>query len=122
MADSNKNDDYDIFIAQTIYPNARSVFAFLQTLEQVKDACLIVLDTNVLLTPYIFGGREDLLEQFRKTFKPLSSQKRLIIPGQVAREFAKHRASKLAELYQQLSKQQVPFMHRGKYPLLNALL
>jgi hypothetical protein len=43
------------------------------------------------LTPYIIG-KEDLLDQCRKTYKPLSSEKRLIVPGQVAREFAKNRA------------------------------
>ena len=120
MADQSNQDLHDIFIANSTYPDVRSIFARLQTLDQIKDECFIVLDTNVLLTPYTIG-QEDLLEQCRKTFKPLSTQKRLIIPGQVAREFAKHRASKLAELYQQLSKKQVPSMHRGKYPLLSSL-
>ena len=120
MAELNKKDEFDIFIANSTYPDVRSVFTPLQPLNQIKDDCFIVLDTNVLLTPYTIG-QEDLLEQCRKTLKPLSSQKRLIIPGQVAREFAKHRANKLAELYQQLSKKEVPSMRKGKYPLLSSL-
>jgi predicted nucleic acid-binding protein len=120
MEDQSNKDTYDIFIMNSIYPDVRSIFAPLQPLDRIKDDCFIVLDTNVLLTPYTIG-QEDLLDQCRKTFKPLSSQKRLIIPGQVAREFAKHRANKLAELYQQLSRKQVPSMNRGKYPLLSSL-
>jgi len=85
-----------------------------------------VLDTNVLLAPYIIGkddpGKDDLLEQCKITYKKLIEQKRLIVPGQVAREFAKIRIEKLAELYQQLSrKKQIQQIERGKYPLLNSL-
>lgn len=127
MADSNKKDEYDIFISQSIYPEALSIFTSqLKSLEEIKDACYIVLDTNVLLAPYIIGkddpGKDDLLEQCKITYKKLIEQKRLIVPGQVAREFAKIRIEKLAELYQQLSrKKQIQLIERGKYPLLNSL-
>jgi len=77
MVDQSNKDTYDIFIMNSIYPDVRSIFAPLQPLDQIKDDCFIVLDTNVLLTPYTIG-QEDLLDQCRKTFKPLSSQKRLI--------------------------------------------
>jgi len=128
MADSSKKDEYDIFIAQSIYPEAASIFTFqLKSLEEIKDDCYIVLDTNVLLAPYIIGkedpGKDNLLESCQKIYQSLIEKKRLIIPGQVAREFAHRRVDKVAELYQQLSEkkgkiQQIP---KGKYPLLNAL-
>lgn len=121
MVDQSNKETSDIFIANTTYPDVRSIFSRLQTLDEIKDDCYVVLDTNVLLIPYAIG-KEDLLEQCRKTYKPLSSRKRLIVPGQVAREFAKNRAAKITELYQQLSnKKQFPSMNRGKYPLLSSL-
>ncbi len=105
-----------------IYPEAASVFTSrLKSLEEIKNDCYIVLDTNVLLTPYSVGEAH-LLDQCRKTYKSLITQGRLIIPGQVAREFAKNRAGKLAELYQQLArKKQLSQIQSGKYPLLNSL-
>src|SRR2546429_8496489 len=127
MTDSNKKNEYAIFIAQSIYPEAVSIFTSqLKPLEEIKDDCYIVLDTNVLVSPYIIGKedpcKDDLLEQCQITYKKLIEQKRLIIPGQVAREFTKIRIEKLAELYHQLSlKKQTQPIPRGKYPLLNSL-
>ncbi len=124
----NKKGDFDIFIANSIYPQAASIFTSrLKALNEIKEDCYIVLDTNVLVAPYIIGkeelGKGDLLEQCKITYKKLIEQKRLIIPGQVAREFAKVRIEKLAELYQQLSlkKSQIQPVQRGKYPLLYSL-
>jgi hypothetical protein len=38
MADPNKKDENDIFIAQSIYPEAASIFtAQLKSLEEIKD-------------------------------------------------------------------------------------
>ena len=120
MVDQSDKETSHIFIANSIYPNAKAIFTRLQPIDEIKNDCYIVLDTNVLLLPYSIGD-VDLLEQIRKTYQPLSAEKRLIVPGQVAREFAKNRAIKIAELYQQLSDKQIPSMQRGKYPLLSSL-
>lgn len=120
MVDQSDKATSAIFSANSIYPDARSIFTRLQPLDEIKDDCYIVLDTNVLLLPYSIGD-EDLLEQIRKTYRPLSAKKRLIVPGQVAREFAKNRANKIAELYQQIADKQISPLQRGKYPLLNSL-
>jgi rRNA-processing protein FCF1 len=118
---SNVDDNLtETFIAKLIYPNAESIFVPVQTLEEIKESCYIVIDTNVLLAPYAVG-KYDLLEQLKTTYRSLVSQKRLIIPGQVAREFAKNRAAKIQELYQQLARKQVPSMQKGTYPLLSSL-
>jgi len=96
-------------------------FNNLAPIEQVKDDSYIVLDTNVLLAPYIIG-KEDLLEQCRKTYGSLVAAKRLVIPGQVVREFARNRQEKLAELHQQLiRKKQIQPVKQDKYPLLSPL-
>jgi hypothetical protein len=73
-----------------------------------------------LLVPYSIG--KESLEQIRKTYQALISQKRLFISGQVAREFAKNRATKLTELFQQLNrKKNAPPFRKGNYPLLQSL-
>jgi hypothetical protein len=59
-----------------------------------------VLDTNALLVPYRTGP--EILKQITSTYQRLIAEKRLVIPGQVAREFAKNRGDKLKELHEQL--------------------
>ncbi len=122
MVEEGKKSYSNIFIANTIYPEAKSIFSFhLTPIEHVKDNCYIVLDTNVLLAPYIIG-KDDLLEQCRKTYSSLVAAKRLVIPGQVVREFARNRQEKLAELHQQLiRKKQIQLAKQDKYPLLSPL-
>ncbi len=96
MADekSKKSDgEFDIFVANLTYPEAAQIFsASLKSLDAIKENCIVVLDTNALLVPFTTG--KESLEQIRKTYKSLVAQKRLVVPGQVAREFAKNRASK----------------------------
>lgn len=118
---NSKNNEFDIFIANSIYPDAESLLtAHLKSLEEIKDDCCVVLDTNVLLVPY--GTGKGSLDQIRQTYAALIAQNRLVVPGQVAREFAKNRANKLAELYQQLNrKRSIPSLQQGRYPLLEPL-
>lgn len=122
MADEPKNTgEFDILIANSIYPEAEAIFTTrLRPLEEIKDDCYIVLDTNALLVPY--GTGKESLDQIRQTYATLVAEKRLVVPGQVAREFAENRANKLRELYQQLSrKRNVPQLQKGKYPLLESV-
>lgn len=120
---SNKRDkDEDVLIANSIYPEATPIFGVrLKPLEGIKSDCFIVLDTNSLLVPYTTS--KDSLEQIRRTCKMLAEEKRLIIPGQVAREFAKNRAKKIGELYQQLSakRDSAPTLKKEEYPLLESV-
>ena len=122
MTNEKKNhNDSNIFVSNTVYPEADAVFtAQPKTLKEIKDNSIIILDTNSLLVPYSIG--KDSLKQIHKTYQALVSQKRLFIPGQVAREFAKNRATKLAEVFQQLNrKKNVAPFRRGNYPLLEIL-
>jgi hypothetical protein len=120
MSDDQKQAaEKELFIANSVYPEADPIFTFrLKPLKDIKDDCHVVLDTNALLVPYTIS--RESLEQIRGTCGSLVKQKRLVIPGQVAREFAKHRATKLGELYQQLSNKRdsVPSIQKGVYPLL----
>jgi hypothetical protein len=100
--DNTKKEDVDIFIANDVYPDPLQIFnSKFKTREEIKNDCFIVLDTNALLLPYTTS--KATLEGLKKTYTKLISEKRLIVPGQVAREFAKNRAIKLGELYQNIS-------------------
>ncbi|WP_148314181.1 PIN domain-containing protein [Sorangium cellulosum] len=107
--------------ARTVYPDAQAIFSGRQlALDAIKDDCCVVLDTNVLLVPFDVG--KDSLEQLRRTYQKLAKQKRLIVPGHVAREFARNRASKLVDLYKSLSqKRNFSQLQKGTYPLLEGL-
>lgn len=122
MADDSAQQqvDYTGFIARTIYPEASSVFALSKSLQDIKGDCVVVIDTNALLVPYLIG--KNSLEQIRNTYRELSNHARLVIPGQVTREFAKHRASKIVEIFQQLNrKKNINPLQKGQYPLLDSL-
>ncbi|MFO0125953.1 MAG: PIN domain-containing protein [Pseudanabaena sp.] len=120
MADKKNGDkEQNIFVLNKIYPNAESVFAFRpKTLEQIKENCLVVLDTNVLLIPFDTG--KESLQQIKSTYKRLTQAKRLVIPGRVAREFAKNRSEKLKTIHQQISLKSNLAINRPAYPLLES--
>jgi hypothetical protein len=51
--DVNNGDERDIFVANSIYPDAKAIFTWrLEVLDAIKEHCIVVLDTNVLLVPY----------------------------------------------------------------------
>lgn len=110
--------DPDILVANNSYPDARGLFFDgYQTLEQVRESCMVVLDTNALLVPY--GISKNGLSEIASTYKPLAESKRLVVPGQVAREFAKNRPLKISEIFQAISrKQNFTSPDKGRYPLL----
>lgn len=112
----------DIFIRNKVYPDAQAIFQFEpRPLAEIKDDAVIVLDTNTLLIPYEVGQAS--LDQIEETYGRLVDQGRLVVPGQVAREFAVHRATKLSELYSQLYKKHssIEELSIGRYPLLEGV-
>lgn len=123
MAGKMANDadkPYNSFILDQVYVDPLEVFRFRpKSLQDVLGDALIVLDTNALLVP--FGTGKESLAQVRKTFGELAEQKRLVVPSQVAREFAENRPEKLKTLYQQVSRKRsvaAPEVHT--YPLLES--
>jgi rRNA-processing protein FCF1 len=116
MVDPNEKD---LFCRQRIYPDAAGIISWSpQSLENVKDTAVVVVDTNALLVP--FGTGKASLDEIGKTYRCLIDQKRLALPGQVVREFAKTRVAKLQELHQQLTRKKVT-ISRDAYPLLEGL-
>ncbi|AOY76703.1 PIN domain-containing protein [Clostridium formicaceticum] len=115
-------DKTNPYILNKIYPDANSILKLsIEKLENIKDSCVVVIDTNVLLLPYTVGNKG--LDEIRKTFLKLASEERLLIPGQVIREFAKNRPNKLAEIYHAISdqKSRVQKYKINSYPLLESL-
>lgn len=114
-------EQFDIFVANKIYPSAKEIFSSqTQSIESIKDDCVVVLDNNVLLLPY--GTRPESLNEIGITYEKLILDNRLIIPGQVAREFAKNRPMKLTDLFKDISnKANINISQKGKYPLLESL-
>lgn len=117
MTNTTSNNP-DIFVYNKSYPEARGLFFDgYQTLEEVRDSCVVVLDTNALLVPY--GISKSGLSEIASTYKSLADSKRLVVPGQVAREFAKNRPVKIGEIFQAISrKQNFGSPEKGRYPLL----
>lgn len=117
-----KKEEYDIFVNYSVYPDTENIFdTTLLSIDKIKDDCIFILDTNALLLPYSTGSQS--LSEINKVFEKLKKQNRLLIPGQVAREFANNRPEKLKEIFQQLNRKQnsIQNIGLGKYPLLEAI-
>lgn len=118
MASDKKESsaNYSILVLNSVYKDPESIFSFQpKPIDATKDSALIILDTNVLLLPYKTG--KESLKEIRKVYASLIKQGRLVVPGQVAREFAKNRTDKLKEVHQQLSRKRIS-IPETQYPLL----
>jgi rRNA-processing protein FCF1 len=90
-----------------IYPDATRIFnGEYKSLESVKDDCIFVLDTNVLLFPYITD--DAVFEKLQSIYQALTEDSRLCVPGQVAREFASLRPAKLTDAHHQIAQREMP--------------
>jgi hypothetical protein len=115
------NEATDPFSANRAFPDAAGVFySGYKPLEAIVRSAIVVLDTNALLVPYGVGTRG--LTEIASAYRRLVSEDRLVVPGQVAREFARNRPVKLAELFQALGrKRDFKGLQRGRYPLLEGV-
>lgn len=110
----------DIFINNKIYPNAKDIFNIKQEpLEEIKDKAIYVLDTNALLLPFTTSSKS--IDEIKKVYTDLLKDNRLFIPGQVAREFAKNRPTKIKELYHAINEKKNVSLKTNKYPLLEEI-
>lgn len=115
-------DKENAFLHHEIYPNAAGIFSVnIKPIEEIKDDCIFIIDTNVLLLPYATSSSG--FEEIKKAFSKLIAKGQLLIPAQTAREFAKNRPEHIKTLFQQLitlkSKISKPVM--PQYPLLESL-
>lgn len=116
------NNNQILFPLNLIYPDAKKLFqTHTEPIEQIKDNCYIVLDTNVLLIPYKTGTKS--IEEIKELYSKLIREKRLKIPGQVVREFVKNRPDELKNLYSSIETHMssIQFSIINNYPLLEPL-
>lgn len=114
--------DFDIFIKNSIYPKAETIFSTaVDPIASLKDDCIFVIDTNALLVPY-YANTQDL-EAIQGVFKDLIEEDRLVVPGQVAREFANRRPEQIKEVFQQLNRRLsiIQTFQVSQYPLLSGI-
>ncbi|SUX47180.1 PIN domain-containing protein [Chryseobacterium indoltheticum] len=114
--------DKDMFIINKLFPNAKDIFTVSgRPTSEIKNDCLFVFDTNSLILPYTTSSES--LDEIKKVYTKIIQEKRLFIPGQVAREFARIRPEKIKEVFQQLTKSRnsIPVLGIGKYPLLDGI-
>lgn len=117
-----KEQEFDIFHNIITYEKADQIFITeLPKIEDVKDDCIFVLDTNALLVPFNTGSNS--LDEIGHILTMLKNQNQLIIPDQVAREFANIRPSKIGEMFQTLNKKRNGMTDPkiGSYPLLEKI-
>lgn len=81
--------------------NANNIFKYnFKKATDIKNDCIYILDTNILLAPYDLSGKR--LDSIIKIYEKLISENRLFLPSTVVKEFAKNRPIKLCHLYQSL--------------------
>src|ERR1017187_5566658 len=116
---SEKDPALDPLVRNRTYPEPYNVFSFVPVdLTEALGNGLVAIDTNALVLP--FGTGANSLKEIRSVYAQLAEQKKLRIPGQVAREFADIRATKLTTLYQQVQqKQNISEIESSAYPLLD---
>lgn len=101
MANEEENK-FDIFIAQKLFPDAKALLTTeYEDVANIVENCDFVLDTNILLVPYLTGSES--FDKLTEIYKQLVKEDRIFIPGQVTREFVINRSTKLTELYANLS-------------------
>ena len=117
-----KNEQVNmIFSLEETFPDAEGLLidGFRRLHESQKDA-LIVLDTNILLIPYIL--RKETIDEIRKVYQSLISGSRLYIPKRVVREFINNRTKKLSDIYASIAKlkssKKLPDL---RYPIIEGL-
>lgn len=83
---------------QAFTPYSEDPAGVFQTVRKEPDlsSALVVLDTNVLLAPY--RSSSEALDAIVETYTALKKESRLVVPAQVAREFARNRPALLTQL------------------------
>lgn len=87
----------DPFIRNKKYPRAESIFSFnYKSIDEIKDHCIFILDTPVLL--YLYKAKLASIQALQEVYQELISLNRFFIPAQIAREFADSKNDYLKQL------------------------
>lgn len=90
------------FLLREIFPNVEQIISYAPPrISTLMADCVFVVDTNVLMAPFKFGGKG--LDEIARLYNELSNNKRLFVAEWSLREFAKHRSDDLVVAYQTLT-------------------
>ena len=107
-------------LAEGIIPDAKEVFAHqVLSIEDVREECVVAVDTNVLLYPFTASAQS--FGAMCEVFRSLAEERRLCVPAQVAREFARNRPSKVKDLFGTISKLSEVAITLPRYPLFEGM-
>lgn len=107
----------DAFWLTDLYPDSAALFQHQQkSLADISATCIVALDANVLLWPLELNAAS--VEDIANVYKDLGAAGRLVVPGQAAREFYKHRSRKVAALTEAIDG---AIQKTRKAPLENAI-
>jgi hypothetical protein len=96
MAD--KETQFDALVIEKVFPNPGVLLSKVSpSLSGLLKDCIFVLDANTLLAPFLVG--KDSLKDVEKVLGKLTKENRLVLSGQAVREYIRHRATKLGDLY-----------------------
>jgi hypothetical protein len=87
-----------------------------QSLDSIKDTCIVSLDTNVLLAPYKL--RKESIDEIEKIYIGLKKHNRLFLSKQAVREFAANKSTKLAEINHSIYERKINIKKAPEYPIL----
>ncbi|OLS19073.1 MAG: hypothetical protein HeimC3_47460 [Candidatus Heimdallarchaeota archaeon LC_3] len=120
MSDEHESKEEDltdnIIFLHNKYPEINDIFNFnIKPLEEIKESCLFVLDTNILLAPYSIGSQD--FGNIKDKYKYLIDEERLFIPDHVIKEYVNKRQTKISELFHQIYSRKKNKMTLGNYPI-----
>ena len=109
------------FSKREIYPSPSKAFGFsLESIENIKENALIVLDANVLLLPFTTNVKN--VEAIKSVYQRLVQSDQIFLPAQAVREYLDNRAKKLTDINEALQKKSnQSFNYVGVHPLLGSL-
>ncbi|SEQ73149.1 hypothetical protein SAMN03080615_02519 [Amphritea atlantica] len=109
------------FRKRSVFISPADAFTFkLQSVEDIKEDSLFVVDTNVLLLPFTTGVKS--LAAIKKIYETLVASDKLFLPAQAVREFLDNRAKKLSDMNESLQKKlNQNYQFVGAHPLLSEL-
>lgn len=87
-----------------------------KTIDEIKNECIVSLDTNILLSPYKL--KKESIKEIEKVYKRLQAENRLLLSKQAVREFAANKPIKLSELFQNLYERKIKLKEPPEYPIL----
>ncbi|GCD49805.1 hypothetical protein BJI49_11920 [Acetobacter pasteurianus] len=92
----------DAFWLTDLYPDAKALLTHEHVpLSDLDNDYIVVLDANVLLLP--FETTSQSMDAIGKVYKELAESGKLIVPGQVVREFYKKRSEKIGEIVNKIT-------------------